>query len=149
MIIDKLSNSYLYTNITERITAALRFLQETDIRSLDTGRHDIDGDNIYALVNDYDTKDRGEAKLEAHRKYIDVQYVAAGEELLGYRTHINEVPSKEYDKEKDFVLFDEEPVFVKLSNEVFAILFPDDLHMPGIMAGMPAKVRKVVIKVKI
>ena len=149
MIIDKLSNSYLYTNITERITTALRFLQETDIRSLDTGRHDIDGDNIYALVNDYDTKDRGEAKLEAHKKYIDVQYAATGEELLGYRIRINEVPSKEYDGEKDFMLFDEEPAFVKLNNEVFAVLFPGDLHMPGIMVGKPAKVRKVVVKVRI
>lgn len=149
MIADKLSNSYLYSNISERINTALRFLHEKDINGLGAGRHDIDGSNIYALVNDYETKNSSEALLEAHKKYIDVQYVARGEELLGYRARGNESPSKAYDEEKDYMLFEESPYFLPLREGMFAILFPEDLHMPGIMTGKPCKVRKVVIKVRL
>lgn len=149
MILDKIENAKFYFNLNERITSALKYLQTTDIMDKETGRHDIDGANIFALISDYMTKAEEDSKPEAHKKYIDVQYVASGAELLGYRSLSVEEPSKPYDEEKDFMLFDEKPSFVKFEKEMFAVLFPHDMHMPGIMIESPALVRKVVIKVKI
>lgn len=149
MIIDKLTNADLYYKINQRISSALEYLKTTNFDNIETGRHDIDGDIVYALVNDYTTKHKEEAKLESHRKYIDVQYVASGCELLGYALFNDQKPLKEYDDEKDFMLFDEEISFINFNKGMFAVIFPEDLHMPGIMRNSPAAVRKIIIKVKI
>ena len=84
MIIDKLSNTHLYSGFGERINKAFTYLKETDFSNMEIGKHEIDGENIFALVNEYNTKDESEGKLEAHKKYIDVQFVAKGSELMGY-----------------------------------------------------------------
>jgi YhcH/YjgK/YiaL family protein len=149
MIIDKLENAELYFKINKRVTIALEYLKSTDFESAETGRHNIDGDKIYALINDYTTKTRSEAKLESHRKYIDVQYVSSGSELIGYALLNGQEPSEEYDEEKDYLLYDEDPSFIEFVEGMFAILFPDDLHMPGIAADKPSEVKKIVVKVKI
>ena len=149
MIFDKLENSNLYTGMDGRIIRALDFLQKTDLVNSPEGRQDIDGDNIYALINDYVTKDASEAKPEAHIKYIDVQYVVSGCEYLGYAILNGQKPCKEYDYEKDYMLFDTDVSFLKFEAGMFAVLFPNDLHMPGIKYNEKSKVRKVVIKVKI
>lgn len=149
MIIDKLTNAGLYSQINKRIASALKYLKNSDFENVETGRHNIDGDNIYALINDYMTKSRTEANLESHKKYIDVQYISKGSELMGYAALKGQSPVKEYDEEKDYLLFDEEPSFITFSEGMFAILFPDDMHMPGIAAGALSEVRKIVVKVKI
>ena len=149
MIIDKLENAELYFKINKRVAIALEYLKSADFESIETGRHNIDGDNIYALINDYKTKNKTEAKLESHRKYIDVQYVSSGRELMGYALLNGQDPSQEYDEEKDCLLYNEEPSFISFSESMFAILFPDDLHMPGIAVDAPTEVRKIVVKVKI
>src|SRR5574338_1247150 len=84
MIIYKLSNSHLYFGPGERINKAFAYLKETDFSKIELGKYEIDGDNIFALVNEYKTKDESEGKLEAHKKYVDVQFVAKGKELMGY-----------------------------------------------------------------
>ncbi len=149
MIIDKLENADLYRNINKRISVALEYLKATDFESIETGRHNIDGNKIYALVNDYMTKNSSEAKLESHKKYIDVQYVSSGSELIGYALLNGQDPSQEYDDEKDYMLYNDEPSFIEFDEGMFAILFPDDLHMPGVAADKPTEVRKIVVKVKI
>ena len=149
MIIDSLGNAELYYGINKRIISALEYLKHTDFENIENGKHFINGEKIYALVNDYMTKDKAEVKSESHRKYIDVQYVAKGCELIGYAPLADRVPFKEYDEEKDFLLFDIEPSFFKLNSGMFAILFPDDIHMPGIAGDKPSEVRKIVVKVKV
>jgi YhcH/YjgK/YiaL family protein len=148
MIIDNINNILLYSFNTN-VSKAIDFIKNTDFNNLNDGRYDIAGNDIYALVNTYDTKERENCFLEAHKKYIDVQFVAKGTELLGYLPFNGQKLYKEYDKEKDFMLFDEEPAFIKFSENMFAILFPDDLHMPGIKYEKVSKVKKIVIKVKI
>jgi YhcH/YjgK/YiaL family protein len=117
--------------------------------NINEGRFEIAVDDVYALVNNYDTKNSGDGNLEAHRKFIDVQYVVSGSELMGYVPLKEQKPFKEYDAEKDFILYKDDPSFVKLDARMFAILFPGELHMPGIMINNPAKVKKVVIKVRV
>jgi YhcH/YjgK/YiaL family protein len=148
MIIDKIENAKLYFGINERITKALKFLLTEDLLNIKEGKHEIAGDDIYVLINVYDTKNPSDSNLEAHRKFIDIQYVVSGSELIGLATLKEQKPSKEYDEKKDYLLFKEDCSFMKLEQGMFAILFPDDLHMPGIKISKPAKVKKVVIKVR-
>jgi YhcH/YjgK/YiaL family protein len=147
MIIDNIKNINLYSFSNKGIIKAFDFISGADFNRLNDGRYDIDGDNVYALVSTYETKEREGCYAEAHRKYIDVQFVAKGKELLGYLPHLNQKVHKEYDAEKDFMLFDEEPSFIQFTENMFAILFPGDLHMPGIKCGESSQVKKVVVKV--
>ena len=148
MIIDKLSNSHLYSSLGERITKALAYLKQTDFSKTESGRYDIDGDNIFALVSEYTTKDESDGKLEVHKKYIDVQFVAKGCELMGYAPLDNQKVINEYNEQNDITFFDGESSFTKVDESMFAIFFPTDLHMPGIKVQRSEYVKKVVIKVK-
>lgn len=149
MIIDKLSNSQLYSGLGERINKAFAYLKGTDFSKMEIGKYEIDGDNIFAIVNEYQTKDAREGKLEAHKKYIDVQYVAKGSELMGYAPLENQKVIDEYNEQNDITFFSGEKSFAKVDEEMFAIFFPTDVHLPGIKLNKSAYVKKVVIKVKV
>jgi YhcH/YjgK/YiaL family protein len=148
MVIDKIENRGLYTSLGSGIEKALNYIANTDFSILKPGRYELDGDDIYAIVSDYVTKDRTECRLEAHRKYVDVQYVAAGSETAGYAPLGSQTPLTGYDDSKDCVFYGGGASFIQLAEGIFAIFFPDDLHMPGTGAS-PSPVRKVVVKVKI
>lgn len=149
MIIDKLSNSHLYSGLGERINKAFKYLKETDFSKMELGKYEIDGDNIFALVNEYTTKDESEGKLEAHKKYIDVQFVAKGSELMGYAPLGNQKIIDEYNEQNDITFFSGEKSFTRVDEGMFAIFFPTDVHLPGIKVNKSAYVKKVVIKVKV
>lgn len=149
MIIDKLSNSHLYSGLGERINKAFAYLKNTDFSKTELGRYDIDGDNVFALVNEYNTKDESEGKLEAHKNYIDVQFVAKGKELMGYTPLENQKVINPYNEQNDITFFVGEKSFTFVDEGMFAIFFPTDLHMPGIKVDEKNHVKKVVIKVKI
>jgi YhcH/YjgK/YiaL family protein len=148
MIIDKIENSHLYKNITERINKSFEYIRTTDLKNLPAGKYPIDGENIFALVSEYQTKPESEGKLEAHRKYIDVQFVISGEELMGYVPLGNQQILESYKEENDIVFFKGEKTLTKVSAGMFAIFFPEDVHMPGISAGKISDVKKLVIKVR-
>ena len=132
MIIDKLSNSQLYSGLGERIDKAFAYLKETDFSKMELGKYDINGENIFALVNEYNTKDESEGKLEAHKKYIDVQFVAKGSELMGYAPLVNQKIIDEYNEQNDITFFSGEKSFTQVNEGMFAIFFPTDIHLPGI-----------------
>ncbi len=149
MIIDKLSNTNLYSSLGERISKAFAYLKQTDFSKLELGKYEIDGDNIFALVNEYNTKDESEGKLEAHKKYIDVQFVAKGSELMGYAPLENQKIIDEYNEHNDITFFSGEKSFTQVDEAMFAIFFPTDVHLPGIKVDKKTYVKKVVIKVKV
>jgi YhcH/YjgK/YiaL family protein len=146
MIIDKIENAHLYKNIGERISKSFEYIRTTDLKTLPAGKYPIDGENIFALVSEYKTKSEQEGKLEAHRKYIDVQYVIEGEELMGYVPLGNQQILEPYKEENDIVFFTGDKSFTKVSEGMFAIFFPEDVHMPGIMTKESSPVKKLVIK---
>lgn len=149
MIIDKLSNANLYSSLGERISKAFAYLKQTDFTKTELGKYEIDGDNIFALVNEYKTKDASEGKLETHRRYIDVQFVAKGSELMGYAPFNSQQITDYYNEQNDITFFNGEKSFIKVDEGMFAIFFPTDLHMPGIKVHKSEYVKKVVIKVKV
>ena len=149
MIIDKLSNSHLYSGLGERINKAFAYLKQTHFSKLELGKYEIDGNNIFALVNEYNTKDISEGKLEAHKKYIDVQFVTKGSELMGYSPLEDQKVIDEYNEQNDITFFTGEKSFTQVDEGMFAIFFPTDVHLPGIKVNAKSYVKKVVIKVKV
>jgi YhcH/YjgK/YiaL family protein len=148
MILDTLENYQLYNAINERIAKGFDFLRTTDLDSLSSGKHDIDGDTIFALVQEYQTKPLNECKLESHKKYIDIQYVIRGEEMMGVTTQNNQ-KIIEVNEEKDYTFYESTTSLVRVSKGMFTIFFPDDLHQPCVQTESAAEVKKVVIKVLI
>lgn len=112
------------------------------------GKYEIEDDNLYALVQEYKSKDIEVAKPEGHHKYIDIQYIISGVELIGLATLRDQIPilSK---KEDDYDLYDCDTTLFRMDSGMFSIFFPGDLHMPGIKVNQSSTVKKIVIKVKI
>ena len=85
MIVGQLVNwdkeKHLYAPAIQK---AVAWLQQADLAALPTGRHEIDGDKLYAMVNEYTTEPKEKRRAEAHRKYVDVQCLVQGEEIIGY-----------------------------------------------------------------
>ncbi|RFM33064.1 YhcH/YjgK/YiaL family protein [Chitinophaga silvisoli] len=150
MILDTLAHYSRYTFLGPKFARAFEYLLSTDFSKLEKGKYEIDGKDIFAIVNEYDTVDTAEEQMESHRKYIDIQYMLKGEELVGHDFMLHHQPSKAYDPEADFMLFAEKPLFFSVLKEgMFAIFFPTDLHMPNIKIDKPVPVRKVVIKISV
>ena len=150
MIIDTLDNAARYFVLGERIVTALKYLKESDCTKLPVGKILIQGEQVYALVQENITKTRDQGVWEAHRKYIDVQFVAAGIEEMGYANIKSLTIKKPYDELADFALFDGSGSFVTVPAGSFTIFFPEDGHIPGsAVDGQPAAVRKVVVKVAV
>lgn len=148
MIIDKIENARLYYGISSKIEQAFRFINETDLLQIPLGKHKIDGEEVFAIVMEYDTKAKSESNFEGHHKYIDLQYIVSGSEAIGVTTFTNQVPI-ETNKDDDYELYDLDADLIKFNAGVFMIFFPDDLHMPGVHLNGISKVRKVVVKIKI
>ena len=149
MIFDKITNIHLYSDMNPLIVRALKYLKDTDFSSLLPGRYEISRDEIITIINDYNTKDLEDCRLEAHRRHIDIHFMAEGAELIGYSLFNEQEPATEYDEENDFILYCGDKNYLRLEKNMFALFYPSDLHMPGIMIEKPATVKKVVVKVRI
>lgn len=132
----------------DRLALALDFLRTGNVLELLPSRIELDGDKVFAMIQHYNTKPKEQGFWEAHRKYIDVQYVAEGQELMGY-ANFDHLEAGEYDAEKDFTLLKGEGSFVLMKAGTFVILGPQDAHMPQIAVDAPQPVKKVVIKVAV
>jgi YhcH/YjgK/YiaL family protein len=151
MIFDRIDNAKSYGTLGPRFVKAFAWLTETKIDSLAVGKYEIEGTDVFALVQEYESKAPENGKWEAHRKYVDVQYVAGGEEYIGFANLCRTIPG-EYDSVKDFLPVKTKADFdIRLVPGDFAVLFPYDAHMPGMSLdpAKPSKVRKVVIKIRI
>ena len=149
MIVDKTDNLKLYSHLGSKFQKAFSFITDPELMLFDNGKYEIDGDNVFALVSEYKTKDELDGKLEAHRKYIDLQFLAKGTELIGYAPFNKQELMTEYNEEKDVAFFKGDKSFIKMEHGMFAVLFPYELHMPGIKSSIREDVKKVVIKIKV
>jgi len=145
MIIDRIENAALYGGLGERIALALASVRT----KREPGRYELDGDKVFALVQQYQTKPMAEGKWEAHRKHIDVQYVAAGIERIGWANISRLKVTEPYDDSKDVAFYKGDGDFVTVPAGWFVILFPEDAHMPCTALDAPAPVTKVVVKVRV
>lgn len=149
MIYDQLKNAHLYFKLGNKIQKAFEYLLNTDFTNLDAGKYEIDGENIFAIIQNYDTKPITAGKWEAHKKYIDIQYLVSGKEKMGYSHSIKMIVTEEYNSEKDVMFLKGNGNFLIAEEGYFALFFPSDVHMPGIAVNLSTPVRKVVVKVKV
>ncbi len=118
-----------------------------DFTAMENGRYEINGDNVFALVQRYNSKPRDQGVWEAHRRYIDVQYIASGIESMGYAHIGNLKETQDYSAEKDVLLLDGQGDYFTARHDCFAVFYPEDAHMPGLAHENPTPVLKVVVKV--
>ncbi len=149
MIVDRIDNKNLYVNLSPGIRAALNYLTETDLSALKVGRYDIDGDDLFALVQEYQTIPQEQGKWECHRKYIDIQFIVEGTEQIGYANVRDMKIVTEYNPVKDISFLTGKGNYVTLNKGFFGIYFPNDAHMPKVAPdNTTGKVKKVVVKIK-
>lgn len=151
MIKDNIKNFNKYLDLPERVKLGLNYLMNTDFSSIENGKYEIKGDEVFAIVQEYTPKPESEGKFEAHKKYTDIQYIIKGEEKMGFGEIGDFVELTEYNQEKDIVFLslnkDGVSDFVTVKEEEFVIFTPNDAHMPSIKANSSENVKKIVVKV--
>lgn len=150
MIIDSLKNGHKYAVLNKHFAAAFDYLSSTDFGGLDPGKYDLITDELFAILSEYQTKASTGEEMEAHKKFLDIQYIVSGSERMGISLLKDQVVSKPYSEEKDFLLYADAPdYFIELHAGEFVIFYPNDLHLPTIQLEKPATVRKIVVKVSV
>ncbi|MEI6891581.1 MAG: YhcH/YjgK/YiaL family protein [Pontiella sp.] len=146
MILDTLEQAARYSALKPGLSEGFRFLNRPDIAELKPGKYEISGDQIFAIVEKNEGRNVAAGQLEAHRNYLDIQYIISGDETMGWcplseLTHA----SNGYEAERDLEFFEGSPqALVKVPPGSFTIFLPTDAHLPGIGTG---PIHKIVVKV--
>jgi biofilm protein TabA len=128
---------------------AFAFLKATDLSTLATGRHVIDGDNVFGLVSEAPSKDYDKTAFESHKNYIDLQYVISGEENMARAPLADVTLDKPYNERSDIMFYTGEGKIYTVAQSGFLIFFPSDAHRPNITPGGNKVVKKIVIKIRV
>ena len=150
MVYDKIYNLEIYAGISEDIRLGLEWLRDMN-PDIEKGVYEL-STRVKAVVSEYATKEVNENGYEAHREFVDIQYLLKGSEKICCLPLEYLKETKAYKAEIDAVFYDEEnvkPQEMVIGNGYFAIFYPQDGHMPCLKVEMPADVKKVVVKVKI
>lgn len=148
MIYDSFANAGRYRTLHPLFAECFAFLSERDFAGLSDGNHEI-GHGAVARVSTYGTKAAESGIIECHRRFIDIQYVADGEERVGIVPR-QSCKGSTFDTSRDFEQLDGTVDFLTLKPGLFAVFFPEDGHMPGISVGQSAvRVKKIVVKVPV
>lgn len=148
MIIFELGDAAKYVRVHPGFHTALKFLMHQDLSNLPLGRTDIEGDAVYVMASSQQGKRQPEAKLEAHRRYIDIHYVVSGIDTIGWKpTSQCSRIERPYSADNDIELFSDDPlVWIPARPGVAAIFFPEDAHAPMVSDDI---VHKLVVKVQL
>jgi len=149
MILDKIENADLYSGLNENLKVGFEYLKNADLSALESGKYEIAGMDVFALVSEYDSKQHQDCRLEAHQVYADIQYIISGREAIGFAPLNNQTILTEYNPEKDIVFYTGETTQLIVETGMFAVFFPQDVHRPCMQINGPVKIKKVVVKVKL
>lgn len=147
MIFDTLENIKNYEGLG-RVYTALEFLSKTDFTKMELGRYELSGDDIFYMVQRYET-DPDKMISEAHKKYIDIQFMVDGEEIIGVAPISCEKTETEAKPENDVWFYECKTEPLTLIKNSFMVLYPNDLHCPGVAVDGAKACHKVVVKVKV
>jgi len=149
MILDRLEHCARYAGAHPAFPAAFDFLRRADLAARPDGRVDLDGDRLYALIQRTAGRGRAAARLEIHRRYLDIQYVVAGDdEVIGWRSAAEtRAAAAPFVADRDIGFFEEAPaLWLPVPPGAFAVFYPGEPHAP--LAG-DGPLHKVVIKVRL
>lgn len=148
MIFDILANADRYAALHPLFPRAFAFLRETDLMALAPGRYPIEGESLFAIVEEVNGRRRADAKLECHRKYIDIQLVLTGIDEMGWKPVRDcHEPVADYSDKRDIRFFRDEPAsWIATPPGAFCVFFPEDAHAPLVGTG---SIRKLVLKIAV
>lgn len=148
MIVDCLEQADRYIALNPHFATAFAMLRRSNIACLNEGRMEIDGDTVYAVVAKGKGRRREEALLETHDKYIDIQFVIAGTDTIGWKARKDlGLPTDASDPRKDVAFYEDAPtVWSAIGPGMFGIYFPEDGHMPMVSDD---ELHKVIVKVAV
>ena len=149
MILSNLSNVQNYSYLSSGFIKAFKFLKKNNFSLIENGRYEIDGDRMYAIINEFTPKSIDEIQWETHEQYADVHYIFEGEEKIGISKIDDLEKIDEYIPEKDITFYKGEGQFVTLKKGDFIIFFPKEVHVTGLASGICTQIKKVIIKIKI
>ncbi|WP_165452576.1 YhcH/YjgK/YiaL family protein [Paenibacillus thalictri] len=149
MIYDHVDNAELYVALHEKFAAAFQYLQEQPLDTMKPGKYEIEGDELFLLLQSYPTRPLEQGFWEAHRRYIDIQVMLEGTERMGVAQTGRMTVTEDHLEEKDYKVLTGEGDFLDVRAGCFTIFFPGDAHMPCLAAGSSQQIRKAVFKVKI
>lgn len=151
MIYDNFSNIELYKGLSQDIYEGLNFLRQAEPNK-ENGVYQISS-HVKAIVSEYETKRVNEYGYEAHKKFIDIQCLLKGEEMVACLPIERLKEAKPYSEEIDAAFYSADiklqPSYLSLQPSYFSIFFPQDGHMPQLCVDEPLMVKKVVVKVEI
>jgi biofilm protein TabA len=148
MIFSTLSQAERYAALHPLFPRVFDYIRNTNLHTLAPGQHPINGDDLFAIVEHMPGHTRAEAKLEAHRRYIDIQLVLDGIDEMGWKPLADcHNPIGDYSAEMDIRFFHDEPAsWIATPPYAFCIFFPEDAHAPLVGTG---NICKVVFKIPV
>jgi YhcH/YjgK/YiaL family protein len=148
MILSSIETSARYATLHPLFAQAFDYIRNTDLYALPPGRYHIAGDDLIAIVEHVQAKEKETARLESHRRYIDIQLVLEGDETMGWKPLADCLnPMSDHSPEKDIRFFHDAPAsWVPVPPDHFCIFFPEDAHAPLVGSG---QIRKVIFKVAV
>lgn len=154
MIFGNIKSNEDISSYPKAIQKAIKYIKETDLVSMETGRYELDGDNMILQVLDVQTDDRKNLRPEVHRKYIDVQFLAKGKEKIGIYPDMgdNEI-DEDLLETRDLIFYknneNSRETHLEMEEGSYAIFYPHDVHIPAIAKDESMIIRKIVIKIKV
>ena len=148
MVVDTFAQRARYLHLHPAFAQAFEFAASRDLAALPPGRHVIDGERLYLSIDHKDGRGRGGARLESHRRYIDIQLTIEGDEEIGWRPLSScGAPAGAFDETRDIAFYDDAPdSWLAVPRGRFAIFFPDDAHAP---LGGTGLLKKAIFKIAI
>jgi YhcH/YjgK/YiaL family protein len=151
MIIDRVENGRLYEPIHKRFHKAFGVLVDPAISQKPDGRYPVDGEDLFYIIQHYTTKPIDQGRFESHRKYIDIQALIAGQEVLAWSPIQGLEVVEPYDEAKDIMFYRVGTILAqtRLEPGLFCLLYPNDAHLPSCQVACPSPVHKVVFKIRV
>ena len=146
MIYDNIENASRYAGFSNLLAKGLDAIPEHLGRA--PGCYEIDGDNLFLLVQHYDSVPSEDKKWETHRRYIDIQYIESGSEFIGFGEMSAMTVDTPYCSEGDGELYTGDGIMLPMQSGSIAVFYPGEPHMPGVAVNTPEPVKKIIAKVK-
>ena len=134
----------------EKLTEALDYIQNLDKSTLTPGKHEVNDEFFYNYM-EYEAKEPTDSIYEAHKNYVDIQYIVEGQERVDVSFEAYMELDTPYDAEKDIMFFKNptESFSRILGADEYIIVLPHELHKPGQKVGENGNVKKIVGKVRV
>ena len=136
--------------LSEKIKEAVKFIEGLNFDELELGKLEVN-DDFFVFIQSYDTKSPEEVRYEAHKKYVDIQYIVEGKEMMQVAPVNTLEVDEAYSEEKDIAFYKpvEQAATVVLTKGSYVVFYPEDAHRPGICAGEVTTNKKFVGKVRV